>query len=156
MSQYVPLTSPPSVDTAETQPNVAFQHPSSQLQDGNQSAFIIVNETPARQTFPLSFEVSKVLTLSIVKILIGALQICIGITNFFFIVSYTSTVLAFPIWCGIFVSTFSVLQFLGPVFVNQHALQELTGDCQRSHSHPVPCSIKMVQKYNLEILPYRN
>ena len=119
MPQYVPLTSPPSDDTAETQPNVAFQQPSSQqpqLQDENRSAFIIVNETPARQTFPLSFEASKVVTISIVKIITGVLQICLGIANFFFIVSYTSTVSAFPIWCGIFVSIFSVLQFLEPVF----------------------------------------
>lgn len=110
MSESAQLALLQSNDTAETRPNVAFQPPS-QLQDGNQSTFVIVNETPAeRETFPLSFDDNDVLAVSIAKIVIGTLQICVGIANFFYVVTYTTTVLAFPIWCGSLVSTFSVLQ----------------------------------------------
>ena len=105
MSQYVQLISGPSNNTtAETQPNVAFQQPS-QIQDENQRAFVIVNETPAHQTFPLSFHVNKLLTISIVKIIIGVLLMGARIANFRFIVSEKMTRLAFPIWGGIIVST---------------------------------------------------
>ena len=84
--------------------NVAFQP--SQSQYSSQPGYVVVNETPSgpaqRLTFPINFRENAVLRISIAKIVIGFIQVVVGIADIFFLPFFTS-IIAFPIWCGLLV-----------------------------------------------------
>ncbi len=89
---------------AQYQPYQNYQQPQpSQLQ--NQTGVRVVNQQPSTSTrFPISYPRNPVLAISIFKIIIGTLQFVFGIPNIF-VVKYFTSYVAFPVWCGIVVST---------------------------------------------------
>ncbi len=78
---------------------------SNQIQNHNVPELQIVNEEPQPSdytTFPLSYKRGPVLIISILKCVIGFIQITVGIANIF-VVPYFISWIAFPVWCGILV-----------------------------------------------------
>lgn len=70
--------------------------------------YIVVNQQPPQQPqqqsqFPISFSIRIVFVFAILKCIIGFMEFVVGIVNIF-AVGYFTSVVAFPIWCGLTVS----------------------------------------------------
>ena len=108
---------------SQMNPNVAFQP--QQIQHSNQPRFVVVNETPPAQrlTFPINFREKQVLGISVAKIVIGSIQLVAGIANIFFLPFFTS-IIAFPIWCGLLVRLFFLFNVRGVVLHIKYSLRQ--------------------------------
>ncbi len=100
--------------------NVSYQHGFEARQNQNPQnqpqpnmlipGVTIVNQIPiTNSTFPISYKPKSVLAVSALKIIIGFLQIVIGIVDVVLQPDYWAFYTASPIWCGVLVGTTALL-----------------------------------------------
>ena len=134
---FISRSQPVIMQQQQMNTNVAFQPSQSQHQPG----YVVVNETPSglaeRLAFPINFRENAVLRISIAKIVIGFIQFVVGIADIFFLPFFTS-IIAFPIWCGLLVSLFLM-------FMNAAVIKSMQAAKTRPQHFSCPHSVNIGQ-----------
>ena len=88
--------------------------PYNTLGEHRNQQFIVVDQQPPRitnETFPLNLPLKWILGFSITKCVLASIMVIMGIVNLAVEAKYLTSYIAFPIWCGLTVSTVNSFRF---------------------------------------------
>ena len=86
------------------------QEPSPYISQFTDSGVSVIDQAPESRIqlqFPIYFSKKGVLSVSIIKCVVGSIQLILGIINIFNVPHWTSEIAA-PIWCGFLVRYYSL------------------------------------------------